>query len=275
MKPGTEITGLSADAVQAIVEANLQAFWQRAGEFSDRRWSDDGHLCRVSSVPFASPNLLYRPRWSDGDPAPYIDHLVSEIAAGMCPRFWVRGGETMPDGFYALLERAGFVEFARRPLMALDTGWLGAPVTTPVGAELDRLTTTGPELDVWLQIAAAGFANGADMGRDLYARHFLALPSISLHRACVNGEPVGTAILLEHEGVMGLHLVSVLASHRGRGIGTWVTDQLARRTLEMGYRAMVLKSSQLGERIYRGLGFRDYGRLIIYEWRRGAGGAHA
>lgn len=269
-----EITGRPKEAVGALIETNLQALWEHAGRFSDRRWSDDGHICRVSSAPFAWPNLLYRPRWSEGDPAPYIAQLVSGIAAGTCPRIWVRGGEVMPDGFYDLLMKAGFVELARRPLMALDGSWLGAPVPAPAGCELDRLTTTGPELDAWLKIAAAGFMNGADMGRDVFAHHLMTLPAVHLYRVRMKGEPVGTAVLLEHEGVMGLHLVSVLAAQRGRGIGTWVTDQLARRTLELGYRTMVLKASQLGEGIYRGLGFREYGGLIIYEWRR-PGGAQA
>jgi predicted acetyltransferase len=60
--------------------------------------------------------------------------------------------------------------------------------------------------------------------------------------------------------------VGVPESHRRRGIATRVTHQVLRESRALGYKAAILKSSPLGEGVYRSLGFQQVSRLIIYKW---------
>ena len=248
------------------IEGNLFGFWTFCGQHKDRVLFDDGHVTWVSSRPYAMPNLIFNLRLDGVDLDRYLSGVVESIRQERCPRVWIRASSDGPPGLYERLAALGFVEIARRPTMAIDLQRLRRPADPLAGLALAPLGGDG-ELDEWMSIASACFMGGRDMGRDLFARHLLPSPNVRIYLARLDGVAVGTALLFFHGGVAGLHLVGVRESHRRRGIAARLTVHALDDASRLGYRAAVLKASNLGENIYRRLGFQDFSRLILYEWR--------
>ena len=92
---------------------------------------------------------------------------------------------------------------------------------------------------------------------DLPFRSYLAL---------LNGRPVATSQLFLSAGVAGIYNVTCVPESRGQGIGASITLAPLLDACTMGYRIGILQASQLGYKVYRRLGFQDYGKLSVYLW---------
>jgi GNAT superfamily N-acetyltransferase len=97
---------------------------------------------------------------------------------------------------------------------------------------------------------------------DLPFRTYLAL---------LNGESVATSQLFLSAGVAGIYNVTCIAEARGQGIGAAITLAPSLAARGMGYRIAILQASDLGARVYRRLGFQDFGKRNIFLWEDDAG----
>ena len=92
---------------------------------------------------------------------------------------------------------------------------------------------------------------------DLPFRNYLAL---------LNGQPVGTSQLFLSAGVAGIYNVTCIPEARGQGIGAALTLAPLLYAREIEYHIGILQASELGYRVYRRLGFQDFGQLSVYLW---------
>jgi GNAT superfamily N-acetyltransferase len=126
----------------------------------------------------------------------------------------------------------------------------------------------GFSLKQWIHVASIGFRIGeefeeawyelfADVIYDRRFRTYLAL---------LDGKPVGTSQLFVSEGVAGIYNVTCIPEARGRGIGSAVTLAPLLEARKLGYRIGILQASKQGYRVYRRLGFQDFGNLSVFHW---------
>ena len=145
----------------------------------------------------------------------------------------------------------------------IGRGYRLSETTRAMGMELDD---SPPALgDAEVEVAAAavgehvrlvGMPDGFLGGADPSALHVLV--------ATLGGEDVATGLAFDHEGDCGIYNVTTLEPARRRGIGTALTARLLRDAAARGCTTATLQSTEMAERVYAAVGFRDLGRILEY-----------
>ncbi len=166
------------------------------------------------------------------------------------------------------LKPHGFQYDNSTPGMAVDLALLPASVPHPKDL-LIRCVEDLETLQEWTRTFNPGYELPSTFfspflelatgwGFDLPLRHYLAY---------LNGTPVATSSLFLSAGVAGIYYVATLPEARGQGIGTFLTLIPLHQAREMGYRAGVLQSSEMGYRVYQRLGFQKLCDIEIFYWQ--------
>jgi GNAT superfamily N-acetyltransferase len=140
--------------------------------------------------------------------------------------------------------------------MAVDLEALNNPQAVD-GLEV-RVVADEEALRTWAHIFTLGYGLPAEWEPSIYdlqLRLGLGFP-IRNYVGYLNDEPVATSTIFFGAGVAGIYSVSTLPEARGKGIGAAVTLRPLNNAREMGYRAGVLQSSDMGYNIYKKLSFR-------------------
>ena len=144
------------------------------------------------------------------------------------------------------LERRGFVfdSSTRAMAMSLEDVRLPRP----------ELELAAPNWSEYLRIVGVppDFLSGADPG----AYH------IALAR--LDGDTVATGMAFDLDGDSGIYNVGTVEHARRRGLGTAVTTLLMHDALARGCETASLQSTEMAERVYSAVGFRDLGRIFEY-----------
>ena len=71
-------------------------------------------------------------------------------------------------------------------------------------------------------------------------------------------------VLLDKNGISGLHMIGTISKYRGLGLGKIMTNKLLFESFQNKSEQVVLVASESGERIYSKLGFLTQGNLKSY-----------
>lgn len=149
--------------------------------------------------------------------------------------------------------------------MAADLVALPEALQLPTGLEIVPVDN-GETLQQWIHIASIGFEVPEEYEKvwyDFFVETVFDLPFRS-YLALLNGQPVATSQLFLSAGVAGIYNVTCIPEARGQGIGAAITLAPALAARGMGYRVAILQASDLGARVYRRLGFQDFGKRSIF-----------
>jgi GNAT superfamily N-acetyltransferase len=151
--------------------------------------------------------------------------------------------------------------------MAVDLVPLRESTALPTGLKIipveDRKT-----LSKWIHVASIGFGVPEEFEStwyDFFVEAVLDLPFRN-YIALLNGQPVGTSQLFLSAGVAGIYNVTCIPEARGQGIGAALTLAPLLYARKIEYHIGILQASELGYRVYRRLGFQDFGQLSVYLW---------
>ena len=174
-----------------------------------------------------------------------LDAMEAAYGAAGVTRFaaWVHESDEAMRGD---LERRGYAldESTRAMGMALDDIRLPRP----------EIELVPPDWSEYLRIIGVppNFLSGADPG----AYHILV--------ARLDGENVATAMAFDLGSDCGIYNVTTLERARRRGLGTALTVVHLHDALARGCRTGSLQSTEMAERVYALIGFRDLGRILEY-----------
>ena len=82
--------------------------------------------------------------------------------------------------------------------------------------------------------------------------------------AQLEGENAAAGMAYDHDGDCGIYNVGTHPHARRRGLGTALTGLHLYQARERGCATASLQSTEIAERLYAGLGFRDLGRFIEF-----------
>jgi GNAT superfamily N-acetyltransferase len=247
----------------------LMAFGRAAG--SEER--DDGRVqWAIGGSPIDYFNCVVHADLAPEEADQEIRASLERMRAHDVPGSWHVGPSMRPPGLGARLVSHGFQYGGDDTGMAVDLSTLPEEVPAPADFVVERvIDETG--LAGWAATFGSGFGIGpvetawfGEMLRRLgYGdegawRHYLGR---------LAGEPVATSSLFFAAGVAGVYCVSTVERARRRGIGATVTLAALHEAKNLGYSVGVLGSSEMGYGVYRGLGFIEYCRIGLYEWRQG------
>lgn len=105
-------------------------------------------------------------------------------------------------------------------------------------------------------VTSTGFGLPDDRTRPLYAPGVLGLAGFDVYVGLIDGEPVTTAMGYRTRRDAAIFSVTTAPERRRRGYGAAITAHAARVGFEEGADMAWLQTSELGERVYKGLGFR-------------------
>jgi GNAT superfamily N-acetyltransferase len=174
-----------------------------------------------------------------------LDAMEAVYAAAGVARFaaWVHESD---EPMRAELERRGYT---------LDT------TTRAMGMALDDIAVPRPPIPLrparWLEyLTLEGLPLDFLSTADHAAFHLLA--------ARADGEMVAAALAYDFSGDCGIFNVGTVEKARRRGLGTALTAAQAHDARARGCRTASLQSTEMAERVYAAVGFRDLGRILEY-----------
>jgi GNAT superfamily N-acetyltransferase len=128
-------------------------------------------------------------------------------------------------------------------------------------------------LKQWIHVAGIGFRIDESFEKvwfDFFADAIFDT-RFQTYLALLDGRPVATSQLFLSEGVAGIYNVSCIPEARGQGIGSAITLAPLLKARQMGYRIGILQASKGGYKVYRRLGFQDFGKLSVHLWENHRG----
>jgi ribosomal protein S18 acetylase RimI-like enzyme len=136
--------------------------------------------------------------------------------------------------------------------------------TRAMGMVLDDVRLPRPQIELgpadWFEyLRIIGVPPGFLSGADRAAFHVLV--------ARLEGENVAAAMAFDHDADCGIYNVGTLKHVRRRGLGTALTALHVHDALARGCQTASLQSTEMAERMYTAVGFRDLGRILEYGLR--------
>jgi hypothetical protein len=131
----------------------------------------------------------------------------------------------------------------------------GSEPTVP-GLVIEAVSTNA-RLRIYNDTMTAGFDSEWANGEVLDSNALLDVLGVVHYVGWIEGEPVGTAMRLSSHGSAGVFNVSTVPAFRRRGIGEALTWRAALDGREEGCLASSLQASEMGEPVYRRMGYRD------------------
>ncbi len=268
----TQTPGGAASMIVAI-EENGADFLIALGRAAGAEERDDGRVRWViGNSPIDYHNCVVHADLTEEEADAEIEASLERMRAHRVPGSWHVGPSMRPPDLGERLVAHGFEYGGDDIGMAVDLSALPEEVPTPADFAIERVRDEA-RVAAWGETLGSGFGEGpveAEWVGEMYRRlglgdegpwrHYLGL---------LAGEPVATATSFFGAGVVGIYFVFTLERARQRGIGAGVTLAALQEARDLGSSAGVLGSSEMGYSVYQRLGFEEYCRIGLYEWRPG------
>lgn len=272
------------------VEANLFALFRAMTTMPNSQIEESNKLSR-HLVPPSNP--MYKGAWGTNLAPDEIEPAIHETIEWFKSRgapffFWWTGPGTEPDDVGKYLTAHGLIDMEEQtkemanyiistatgaPGMIADLNKMNEAMLekVPPGFEVNDVQTE-KDLQDFKQVLIEGYDIPAPMADGwVQAAHEFGFGKTPWRMVLgrFNGEPVGTNIIFNGAGVVGVYGIAVVPAARGKGIGAAITlKPLLEARNNDGYNYAVLFSTEMGLKVYERIGFRTTNvRINRYLWR--------
>lgn len=264
------LTDSSSESIAKAIERNLYCLYMDVASLGKKKMHLSESVKWVMAKP-TWPNMIF-----DGNfEIEVIDKALTKILAQVnlrnAPGAWVIGPSTRPINLGSYLERYNFVKRKTWSGMAI---WL---------TEIKKNFSKMPLFDIqivndaemlksWAKVITLGLFGNEESNTTYVSELFNNLYSHTKFKLFVglyDGKPVGSSMLYFAGGVAGIYHISTLPEYRHQGIGTQMSLAPLQLAEKLGYRYGVLQASEMGEPVYRKIGFKEYYSFGIYGWTGG------
>jgi len=254
-----------------VIEENGAEFLMALGRAAGAEERDDGRVrWAIGNSPIDYHNCVVHAALTQNEADREIEASLQRMREHEVPGSWHVGPSMRPPDLGRRLIAHGFEYGGDDIGMAVDLSALPHEVPVPDDFVIERVRDEAG-LAAWVEALGSGFGEGpveAEWVGEMYRRlgfegpwrHYLGR---------VDEEPVATATSFFGAGVAGIYFVCTVERARRRGIGARITLAALSEARDLGYSVGVLGSSEMGYPVYRGLGFEEYCRIGLYEWRPG------
>jgi ribosomal protein S18 acetylase RimI-like enzyme len=261
------LTDLSTSSLVKAIKDNWADYYRYLGRSSKAEMHEDAHLSwMLTGVPTSFLNVVLRSELLSNHADEIIDQAISHFKArNLTEVSWWIDPKT-PD-LEKYLIRHGLTVSAGGTGMAADLNSVSDHLPNPIGLRIISVTDLETLKD-WIRVSDIGFRippTNDELLTDLLA-DITFDPPWRTYLGLLNDRPVATSQLFLSAGVAGIYNVTCLPEARNQGIGTAITLAPLLEARKLGYRISILQASDLGAKVYRRLGFKDYGRLNQYLW---------
>jgi len=263
---------LSAPKLVNAIEQNLFSLISTFGKIWEARVNDPPGVIRsISDIPVSLFNSIMDARLTPENVETTIQYLVDDARRRKVPILWWVGPSTLPTDLPGYLQKYGFAVDDDGPGMAVVLSELNEPQPKPAGFSTQIVQDDGARWE-WCRTMAAGFGIPATrielaMNSWHYLLSHVDPETTRAYLGMLDGKPVATSLLQLRGGVAGIYGVSTVPEARQKGCGAQVTLHPLLDARLMGYKAGVLEASEMGNSVYRSLGFQEYCRITSYVWR--------
>ena len=259
---------LSEASITQAIEESLAAFQISLARLPGAEVYDQPNLLWVATgVPFDFYNGVFRSTLDPSHVDAQIDEMKEEFRHRRLPMRWQVGPSSQPLDLGQRLLARGFVHKEDEPAMALDLCTMNEQFLLP--PELDiRLVEDTSTLNDWIAVWVSDALDAIPLIQHVHIQLGLG-PHLPwrYYLGTVEGKPMATSLLFLGAGVAALHAVATLPEARFKGFGTAMALAALREARSLGYQLAILTASPSGVRIYRRIGFREYGTISRYGWR--------
>lgn len=253
------------------MEANLSA-WLPVLALQGKHWvNDPTGLDRVTTdIPFALFNSIMNFRLQPALVDDTLRSLQTDARHRKVPLLCWVVPSSRPQNLPAHLINNGFKLDDDGPGMLVDLSTLNEQLPYPPELNV-RIARDETGWRAWSQAMALAweFPPTAQKGIEAWYNLLrLADPETMLaYYALLGDQPAAVSLLFLSEGVAGIYAVATVPSARRKGIGARITLLPLLEARARGYHFGVLQASEMGQPVYRSLGFREYCRIQSYRWQ--------
>jgi len=251
----------SSESIILAIEKNLADFYIK----SSKNPYFSSYISSKISWVFAKdadwPSCIFRANFENFDMEYEIKNIIKLIQYGNAPNGWTIGPMTRPKDLGNFLETNGFSDVYHQSGMAINLEKIKNK-SIEINDLTIKIIDSEENLKQWSKNVSLVF----NIKIDFKLLEYLLLEKDTIfYIGIFNGKIVSTLLLFLSSGVAGLHAVTTLPEYRNKGFALTISRAALIDAFESGYRIGVLQASQIGERVYRKLGFKKYCDITSYE----------
>ncbi len=254
--PKYNIEELFPRSVVSAIEDNIYTFFTEIGKNAKTNLHVDNRIKWILVRPSVWPNYLFDARIDSSSIVQPIRTIINHIKRGDAPSQWFIGPRSNSIALVNALTEIGFYKLGQWPGMALKLQKMNTDFRKPDNLTVE-IVRTEKRLSQWGEIVSRAMFGNGFLSIDLF-RNFLTNNNVYFYLAFLDKTAVATSLLFVSSGIGGLYLISTLSKYRNQGIGKAITLAPLLEARKMGYRIGGLFATQLGEVIYRKIGFEQY-----------------